>query len=192
MKTKFGLFSLLSKHSPRLLVRLLRDEAGSYIVYMTILMPVLIGVAALGSEGGWWLYTHQTLQDAADAAAYSGAVALSNGKTLAQITTQADAVAASYCTLPSKSSTCFVHNPPVVNVAVSTPTSSEVDVTITQQQTTHFSYHWLLNQTQNISARAIATLTGGDCVLALGSGNSNAITVSGGSSQLALHGVRYL
>ena len=57
MKTKFGRFSLFGrlgkderKSSPRLLVQLLRDEAGSYLLYMTLLMPILIGAAGLGTE----------------------------------------------------------------------------------------------------------------------------------------------
>jgi hypothetical protein len=60
MKLKFGLLSVLSRRgkdedasSPGLLVRLLRDESGSYIVLMTLVLPILIGVSALGTEGGF-------------------------------------------------------------------------------------------------------------------------------------------
>jgi Flp pilus assembly protein TadG len=108
MKYKFGLFSVFSKlakdrltSSSRLLARLLRDEDGSYILYMTMTMPILIGVMGLGTEGGLFLYNHRSLQSAADAAAYSAALACSYSTDYstcagAGITTQAKAVVASY------------------------------------------------------------------------------------------------
>ena len=88
MNLKFWHRSSLSrpgkdKHasSPGLLARLLRDEEGSYLLYMTVAIPVFIGFAGFASEGSLLLYNHRTLQSAADAAAYSAAVAYSNGDT---------------------------------------------------------------------------------------------------------------
>ena len=43
---------------------------------MTIMLPVLIGVAGLGTEGGMLFYQHRSLQSAADAAAYSAAISI--------------------------------------------------------------------------------------------------------------------
>src|SRR5580693_9052809 len=81
MKTKLGLFSLLLRlakdghaRSHRLLARLLRDEEGAWLISMTIMLPVLIGVAGLGTEGGMLFYQHRSLQSAADSAAYSAAI----------------------------------------------------------------------------------------------------------------------
>ena len=86
MKNKFGLFSLFSTlgkdrqaNSPRLLARLLRDEEGSYLLYMTLAIPVFIGFAGFATEGALLFYNHRTIQSAADAAAYSAAVAYSKG-----------------------------------------------------------------------------------------------------------------
>src|SRR5262249_32843273 len=56
--------------------RFLRDERGSYLMYMAWLLPAMIGVAGLGSEGGFWLYSPRFIQSAADNAAYSAATAL--------------------------------------------------------------------------------------------------------------------
>lgn len=42
------------------------DEFGSYLVFLTILMPVLIGVGALGAEGAYLLTQHRQAQAAAD------------------------------------------------------------------------------------------------------------------------------
>ena len=80
MKTIPGLFFFLLRlakdrraRSHRLLARLLRDEEGTWLISMTIMLPVLIGVAGLGTEGGMLFYQHRSLQSAADAAAYSAA-----------------------------------------------------------------------------------------------------------------------
>ena len=83
--------------SPGLLARLLRDEEGSFLLYMTVAIPVFIGFAGFASEGSLLLYNHRTLQSATDAAAYSAAVAYSNGDTSSTaLTTQAEAIVASY------------------------------------------------------------------------------------------------
>ena len=76
MKTKPGLFSRLAKlgkdkqaSGPRLLARLIRDEEGSYLLYMIFVLPILIGVGGLAAEGGLLFFNKRTLQSAADAAA---------------------------------------------------------------------------------------------------------------------------
>jgi Flp pilus assembly protein TadG len=78
MKTKRGLFSPLFSlakdghaRGHRLLARLWSDEQGSWLISMTLILPVLIGAAGLGTEGGMLFYQHRSLQSAADAAAYS-------------------------------------------------------------------------------------------------------------------------
>ena len=83
MKTIPGLFFFLlrlakDRHARghRLLARLLRDEEGAWLISMTIMLPVLIGVAGLGTEGGMLFYQHRSLQSAADAAAYSAATSM--------------------------------------------------------------------------------------------------------------------
>ena len=80
MKTILGLFFFLFRlakdrraRGHRLLARLLRDEAGAWLISTTLMLPVLIGVAGLGTEGGMLFYQHRSLQSAADAAAYSAA-----------------------------------------------------------------------------------------------------------------------
>jgi Flp pilus assembly protein TadG len=80
MKTIPGLFFFLLRLAKdrrarchRLMARLLRDEEGAWLISMTIMLPVLIGVAGLGTEGGMLFYQHRSLQSAADSAAYSAA-----------------------------------------------------------------------------------------------------------------------
>src|ERR1700722_17800725 len=80
------------------------DESGSYLVFGTILMPVLIGVAALGTEGAQVLTLHRQAQAAADSAAVSVASYYGWQKTvnplatpsLSNLTGEAQAVVATY------------------------------------------------------------------------------------------------
>jgi Flp pilus assembly protein TadG len=166
----------------QLILQLLRDEGGSYILYMTLaFMPVLVGAAGLGSEAVRWLHIHQTLQNAADSAAVSAALALEsnrNNPNQTQIaTTQAIAVAALYCGTQGVSKTCFVdgQNDTTVDVGfpgfvAMDPASYQATVTVTQQQTkiVSVSLHWLSNPV-TISATASARLNQntGNCLLSL-------------------------
>ncbi|RZN08861.1 pilus assembly protein TadG [Bradyrhizobium genosp. SA-3] len=55
---------------------LLRSRRGSAAFATVIALVPLIGAVALGAEAGSWYVTHQHAQNAADAAAYSGALRL--------------------------------------------------------------------------------------------------------------------
>jgi Flp pilus assembly protein TadG len=56
--------------------KLIRDRRGTVAFATVIALVPLIGVLALGAEGGSWYVTKQAAQNAADAAAYSGALTL--------------------------------------------------------------------------------------------------------------------
>src|SRR5262245_36200723 len=89
-----GASSKVLKMSIRdLLVRFSRDQAGSYAIIFALLLPVLVGIAGLGTEGSLWFMTHRSLQNAADSAAFSGATSGASGSTLF---TEAAAVSAAY------------------------------------------------------------------------------------------------
>jgi Flp pilus assembly protein TadG len=158
-------------------MQLLRDEGGSYLVYMALIfIPVLVGAVGLGTEAVRWLDIHHTLQNAADSAAFSAALSLEANQNSANqtqlATTQAKAVAALYCGTQGVSSTCFVdgQNGATVNVALTTtnPASYQATVTVTQQQTMLFSSYWL-SKALGISATATAVPDNntGDCLLSL-------------------------
>jgi Flp pilus assembly protein TadG len=196
MKSKFRFLSLQSrlgkdKHAsgPRLLARLLRDEEGSYLLIMTLAIPVFIGVASLASEGSLLFYKHRQLQSAIDAAAYSAAVAYSNNSS-ADITTQAQAIVASYgFVVGTGNNQVNVPTPTIItNYAGSTNTA--IQVTATRPQLPMLSGLWLSNPI-NVGASATAIISGsgaggsGNCMVALGNtatGNNapDAIQVQGG------------
>src|SRR5260221_5790830 len=56
---------------------LLRSRRGSVAFATVIALVPLIGVVALGAEAGSWYVTHKHAQNAADSAAFSGALRLS-------------------------------------------------------------------------------------------------------------------
>jgi Flp pilus assembly protein TadG len=58
---------------------LFRSEAGNIAIITALIMPMLIGFLALGVETSYWYYRHVSIQDAADIAAYGGAVVHARG-----------------------------------------------------------------------------------------------------------------
>src|SRR5262245_53742233 len=169
--------TVASTKGRRLLLRLLRDQAGNYAVPMTILMPALVGFAGLGTEGGLWLYQHQSVQSAADSAAMSAAIALGGGTS--GINTQADAVAATYGFVNgAHGATVTVNNPP--HSGNHTSDGNALEVIVTQQQPRLLS--GLFGSTPAaISGRAVALRSGGTCLLALNPTANGAISASGGA-----------
>ena len=63
---------MLSNKIMGALKRLKRNEQGSTAVVMAISLPVIIGVAALMTETGYWRLEKSRLQDTADMAALAG------------------------------------------------------------------------------------------------------------------------
>jgi Flp pilus assembly protein TadG len=151
---------------PRLITRLLRDEGGSYLLYMTVAIPVFIGFSALATEGALLFYSHRNVQSAADAVAYSAAVAYSINNS-ADITTQAQATVANYGFVVGTG-----NNQANVVATVDTTTYSPltaIDVAVTRPQLPIISSIWYSNPF-NVGGRAKAIISGG-----AGGGNGNCI-----------------
>jgi Flp pilus assembly protein TadG len=192
MKPKFRFLSRLSRvgkdkraSGPRLLARLLRDEEGAYLLIMAAAIPVFIGLAALATEGALLFYNHRNVQSAADAAAYSAAIAYSIDNS-ADITTQAQAIVANYGFVVGTGS----GQANVVATADTTTYSplTAINVTVTRPQLPIFSGLWVNNPfSVSGSAKAIISgggLTGGGsggCILSLASSGSG-ITLQGNPS----------
>ena len=78
-------------------VRLIDDRSGSVVPMVAIMLTVLLGLAALGTEVGTWYGTKRNMQGAADSAAYSAAIAKNVPPgTSSVFTAQAKSVAGSY------------------------------------------------------------------------------------------------
>jgi Flp pilus assembly protein TadG len=155
-----------------LLRRFVGDQSGSYAIIVALMMPVLAGVAGLGTEVGWWLYKHKNMQSAADSGAVSAATAGSNP------TVEAEAVTALYgYTSGSNSVTVTVHQPPSTGNYKSSPQA--VEVIVSQPQSRLISALFGTGAVP-ITARAVALGNAGTgCVLALNPTASSAVSVSG-------------
>ena len=166
MKSKMKSSSSVLSFFARAFGRFRKDQIGNIAILTALTLPVLIGFASLGTEGGLWYYTHHQMQDAADSAAISAATAYS-GSSGAHITTQADGVAALYgFTDGSANTTVTVNRPP--SQGRYTSRSGAVEVIVSQPQTRILSALWSGSSTVTITARAVALANAGvGCVLAL-------------------------
>ena len=164
----------------KLLKRFLRDQSGNYIVIAAISMPMLIGGAGLGTEGGYWLYEHHLTQSAADSAAISAATSYGvNGST--NLKNQAYGVTPAYgLTNGVNNVVVNVNQPPLSGSHKSTP--GAVEVVITQKQSRLLSSLWS-SKPVTITARSVAVVNAGvGCLLVLDPTASGAATVQGTAS----------
>ena len=172
--------------SRKLMTRLLRDESGIQLVLVSLVLPIMIGIAAIGTEGGLLAYSHLVLQGTADSAAVSVARAYS-ANTSANLTLEANAITANYGVA---NATVSVLNPPAVSSSSCTLASSDsnignenaFEVIVTQSRTPTISAFFGFTNSFNICAVAVAGLTGGDCMLALNATAAGAITASGSAN----------
>jgi Flp pilus assembly protein TadG len=161
-------------------LRFWRDRSGNYAIVTALLSPVLIGSAGLATEGGLWVYVHQTLQGSADSAALSAATlySLNNQKSL---TDQAKSVVASYGYVDGTSGTTVtVNRPPATGNYAGN--NRAIEVIVTTQQARLLSA--IFSSTQvTLHGRAVALPgnNGTGCVLSLDPTASGGVTSKGSS-----------
>ena len=173
---------------------LLRCRRGTAAFATVIALVPLIGVVALGGEAGSWYVTRQHAQNAADAAAYSGAVqqlCLMNAPCAVTQTVdyraKQSAAQNAFCNAGGTSypgSKCASSLPTntTQTVQIDQPTSSRVRAIVSQQQPAYLAAVLGLS-TVNIGATAIAEILNPKdlCILGLGP-SSNALTIGGSST----------
>jgi Flp pilus assembly protein TadG len=171
-----------------LLQRFRDDRSGNYLVITALATPALLGLVGLGTENGLWLYTHQSLQSAADVAAFSAAQSYAvngSGSPVAgqnpNLVAEANAIAARYgYTNGQNGATVTVNRPP--RTGAHSTLINGVEVIISQTQPRLFSALWNKNNV-TITGRSVAM--GGvpqGCVLALDGTLSGAATASGSTA----------
>src|SRR5690349_18608151 len=110
------------------------DRRGGYTTMAALMLPVLMGFTALGTETGLWFYAHQTMQGAADGAAFSAATAYNQGNTTT-LTSEAQAVAARYGFVHgANGTTVTVNRPPTSGAFAANANAVEVIVQQTQRR----------------------------------------------------------
>src|SRR5215467_809451 len=162
-----------------LTIRFSRDQAGSYSILVALLLPVLVGVAGLGTEASLWFMSHRSLQNAADSAAFSGAT---SGATGTALFTEAGAVTAAYgLTNGVNGVTVTVNRPPTSGNYTATANAVEVFV---QQPRNRLMSALFGNGQVTIRARAVAIPgnNGTGCVLSLDGTASGATTGQGNTT----------
>jgi len=159
----------------RLLQHFLRDQSGSYVLVVALMMPVLVGTAGLGTEVVWWLYKHKNMQSAADSGAVSAATAGSD------IIAQANSVTASYGYVNGGNSVAVTVNRPPSSGNYTT-TSQAVEVIVSQSLPRMLSSLFGSGPVV-ITARAVAVPNAGTgCVLGLDPTASSTVSVSGSNN----------
>lgn len=140
--------------------RLAADRGGAVAVMLALMLPVVVGVAALAVETGLWFSERRELQNAADAAALSGAFELTAGR---RTTVTQSALADGRRN--AADATFAVRFPP--SSGPFTGNTSAVEVTVTRTQTLLLSALFLGDM--QVGARAVARVgtLGDPCILAL-------------------------
>jgi Flp pilus assembly protein TadG len=179
--------SILNACRPKLLgltqkaVRFCKDRGGNYAILTALMSPVLIGAAGLGTEGGLWIYIHQTLQGAADSAALSAAN-LYTLNTTANLNDQAASVVATYgYTAGTNGTTVTVSHPPTSGNYTGNAKAIEVIVTTRQARLLSSIYK---RESVVLIGRAVALPgnNGEGCVLSLSGTALGAVSSKGNSA----------
>ncbi len=146
--------------------RFRHSRRGSVAIMIGIALPVVIGMASLGSEIAFLLFKHRQLQVVADAAAFSAAVAIKTGHP--NFAVEARAVATSLGFQDQLNGVTITPNsPPASGPNVGNKSAVEVIVSQTQTLAMASLFH---NNLWNVVARAVAIAgAGSSCVLQLDS-----------------------
>jgi hypothetical protein len=183
---------------------LLRNRRGSVALATVIALVPLIGAMAFGAEAVTWYVTKQKAQNAADAAAYSGAITLATcefggGAACPISETYASrgeqfAIQNGFCNVGTSASTCPTNSAIVQTVAIERGTlagtvfsvdggGGHIRATVAQEQPAYLA-GVLGFSTINIGAVAIAQVQNPKDVCALGIGPGDPGLTIGGSSQI--------
>jgi Flp pilus assembly protein TadG len=165
------------------LKRFTADQRGATAIVTALWLSGMLGFAGLATQASLWYVTQRNMQGAADSAAYSAAIALSNSESSTQFTTEAQSVAGMYNYVNGSGATVTVNNPPASGPNASN--SSAVEVIISQSQPLMLAGLFLGNS-PTIQARAVAAtnINGGGCVLSLDKAavSNDADTLSGNAN----------
>ena len=153
-----------------------RTSRASVAVMAALLMPSMLGAAALATDASMWFLEQHRLQIAADAAAYAAALELSSSSMQSASPTSYTTVATNEVTAVTGGHLIGTLGTPVVNVAAN---FASVTVTLTSTADTFFVHAVRLG---NISMQASATaglVPSAACVLAMNPSAANAIEAGG-------------
>lgn len=176
------LFSI-SRRARMPLSRLLRDRRGATAAVIAVSLTGLAGVGGLATEGASWYFTSRSMQSAADAAAFTGALALAASDGTTNFKNEAKWVASSsYNFTDGTNNTTVTVNSPPASGNHTTDTSA-VEVIINQTETPLLSSLFMASG-PTITARSVATasINGSGCVLTLDRSNVVDLSLTGNAN----------
>jgi hypothetical protein len=165
---------------PGVLCRLVVDQRGVVAVIMAFTLPVLIGFVGLGFDVGFWYFSKQNMQGAADAAAASAAAALSAGNNAGYIT-EAKAVAAQRGLVDGQNNVSVGVTFPYADATTACPIGNDYCLQVVIQNTNEPAMlSRVLGQGNfTIGARSVAQVAHETyCLLALNQGNVTGIDLT--------------
>jgi Flp pilus assembly protein TadG len=165
------------------------STSGAFAAMTALLFPVLLGVAGLGIELGFWYTVKRAMQGAADSAVYEAALTYIAPGGQAVYVAHAQAVAGQNGWQDGVGGvTVAVNKPPQAGNHAGN--NNAIEVLISRAQTPFMAWAVGYTQQATVAAHAVVLLTpkpGNDCVLALNTG-AGAITFNGngknGSSKI--------
>jgi hypothetical protein len=154
---------------------------GSVAVFLGLMLAVLIGIAALGTEVVYAMVRERQMQATASAAAVSAALALTTLHPADPIAEARAIAATSGFTNGTGGTTVTVNIPPLRGPYAGI--AKAVEVIVGQPQTLPLSGLFFVGP-WNINARAVALAgnNGGACALALDTGSATGVAISNGAS----------
>lgn len=170
----------LAHRAHQFLARFAQDQSGNYALIVALSAPLVLGAAALATEGGLWLHKSQSVQGAADSAAVSAANAYRRN-TGSNLTLEGQAIAATYGFPVSTAGNAVT----VTRPAATGPYAGQagaVEVTISTQQQRFLSAIFIAAPVTIVGHAVALAGTETGCLLALNSSASSAISFQGGAS----------
>ena len=156
-----------------------RSRGGSVTILMGLVLPVVIGMASLGTEITFLLFKHRQMQSVADAAALGGATAIQMG--FPGFAVEARAIAASLSMQDQVNGVTITPNNPPAS-GPNAGNSSAVEVIVSQPQTL-FLVTLFRSGLFNVVARSVALPGSGTyCALQLNPSSTTGVTISNGAT----------
>lgn len=160
------------------------DTRGAVAILWGLLLPVIIGLSALGVEVGMWYSQQRDYQTAADAAVLAAAYTVSEGGDATDMATAAQNEAEMNGFTVSGDNTITISTPPTSGAYAGN--SDYIEVSMTAPSTLMFA-SLFLDEAVEITVRAVAVVaaTSSDddaCVLALNDTDSDALKFRGNAS----------
>jgi Flp pilus assembly protein TadG len=142
---------------------------GQTLVMFVLLTPALLGMVGLTIDGGLMLVTHRQTQNAADTAALAAAVDLMNGKTPAAAQSTAQTYVQTYNNMPNATTAPYVNIPPLTGphslASIGSTSNNYAEAIISYPFQTSFIQMLGVNSSQQVTARAVAGVEGGQVFL---------------------------